>query len=238
MVGIILGNGGGSGADVSNVDATAETVLAPKVFVDSNGDEITGVIPTYTGAANLVPDGSDHPFSNIYIPANGLTVKAISLQNKTVYPSYQDQTITPDSGKYLAGVTVKGIKSVDTVPTYISSYRLELNPDQITFDRLIGVEVYLERDNSAAAANMMLAASYFSQGGIEAGDGLNSISLYSSASKLYFCDAYNEIVSTTTAWLHFLSVNSGGSIRIASGSSSQINKFNSGYTYKATLYYV
>lgn len=37
--------GDGAGVDVSGVTATAEDVLNPKVFVDSEGNEIIGTMP-------------------------------------------------------------------------------------------------------------------------------------------------------------------------------------------------
>lgn len=176
MVGIILGNGGGSGADVSNVDATAGDVLAPKIFVDSNGDEITGTVPTYTGTANLVPDGSDHPFSNIYIPANGLTVKAISLQSKTAYPSGAEQEVTADDGKYLNKAIVKAVKNKainDIVPDSTTQLTLDFG---VTINTLFGIFVfYSDTAHTSKSTLRMVAANRVAGTGVDVNFYLSSI---------------------------------------------------------------
>ena len=188
MVGIILGNGGGSGADVSNVDATAGDVLAPKIFVDSNGDEITGTIPTYSGTANLVPDGSDHPFSNIYIPANGLTVKAISLQEKTVYPSGSSQNVVPDADKYLSKVTVKQLKNKGNGLLAPDNTTTLTIPANTTINKLFGIYVHYDDSTYTSKSYSRVIASFlFKKAGIEADDVMTSVYVKASSDGSWNC---------------------------------------------------
>ncbi len=51
-----------NGTDVSGVTATASDVLSPKIFVDANGEEITGIIPS-KAAATYTPSTKDQTIS-------------------------------------------------------------------------------------------------------------------------------------------------------------------------------
>lgn len=93
--------------DVSSVTATAADVLATKVFVDANGDTVSGAMGN-NGAVSKTLDATTGNQS-YSIPAgyhNGNGKVTVVLEEKSVTPSTASQNITPTAGKVLSKVTV------------------------------------------------------------------------------------------------------------------------------------
>lgn len=104
-----LPEAGSGGVNVSGVTATAEDVIAGKVFVDSGGIETNGTMPD-NGTYNIQLSISSN---SVTIPKgkhSGNGKAYITTQSKTVSPSTSAQTILPDSGKVLSSVTVNAAK--------------------------------------------------------------------------------------------------------------------------------
>ena len=102
--------GDGAGVDVSGVTATAEDVLNPKVFVDSEGNEIIGTMPVVElGQPSLNIDSQGVITSNIIqeqgfvFSGNKSTTKQLMIQTaKNITPSSESQ-IAVTSGLYTTG---------------------------------------------------------------------------------------------------------------------------------------
>lgn len=94
--------------DVSSVTATAENVLATKVFVTSDGKVTTGTMPN-NGTVTKTIDTSTTSYT---IPAgyhSGSGKVSVTTETKSATPTKAAQTITPSSGKVLSKVTVAAI---------------------------------------------------------------------------------------------------------------------------------
>ena len=94
--------------DVTGVTATAGEVLSGAVYVNSEGEEVTGTM-TNRGAVTktLDTETTSYTISNGY--HNGSGKVSITTEEKTATPTKSEQTITPTSGKVLKKVTVNPI---------------------------------------------------------------------------------------------------------------------------------
>ena len=104
----LINKAGGGGSDTSVVTSSAADVLAGKVIVDADGNEVTGTMPN-NGAVSQTLDTSTTSYN---IPAgyhNGSGKVSIATETKTATPSTSEQTITPSSGKVLSSVTVNAM---------------------------------------------------------------------------------------------------------------------------------
>lgn len=104
---IVTGEGG---ADVSGVTATAGTVLAPEIFVNSSGVEVEGTI-TSKSAATYTPSASPHEIAAGQYLSGKQTIAAVPTEEKSATPTTSAQDITPTSGKFLSKVAVGAIPS-------------------------------------------------------------------------------------------------------------------------------
>ena len=94
--------------DVTDVTATAETVLTGKVFVDVDGTVVVGTMPN-NGAVDATLSVTD-PFYTV--PKgyhNGSGKVKIVFDEKSVTPTKSYQTVVPDTGKVLGAVEVAPI---------------------------------------------------------------------------------------------------------------------------------
>lgn len=94
--------------DVSGVTASAGDVLAGKTIVTSEGTVTPGTMPN-NGAASKTLDAATTSYT---IPAgyhNGKGSVSIVLEEKEATANYEDQEITPTSGKVLSKVTVAAL---------------------------------------------------------------------------------------------------------------------------------
>ena len=94
--------------NTSNVDATEETVLNGKTFVDSLGNEVTGTMPDI-GAVTASLNTSTTSYTVPKGYHNGSGKVSITTETKSATPTKSAQTITPTSGKVLSKVTVSAI---------------------------------------------------------------------------------------------------------------------------------
>lgn len=100
----------GLGAPLDNLTAKPEDVTAGKEFVGAAGETQTGALPVVT-AKNVVLDTAttSHTVERGRHDGHG-TVK-VKLQEKRVTPSYDQQTVEPDSGYLLRRVIVESAAS-------------------------------------------------------------------------------------------------------------------------------
>ena len=173
MVGLILGTGG-NGADLTQVTAAASDVAKGKVIVGPDGQPITGTLDTY-GVTEITPKSTAQTINGPIIIPDSLTVKAVQTQSKTVYPSRQDQTITPDSGKYLADVTVKGIKGDNgpAEPNDVTTFTINIG---VAINKLLAISLqYEDNQHSSPSVSRVIATRLFDSRGIEQGDILETV---------------------------------------------------------------
>ena len=95
--------------DVSSVTAIESDVLANKVFVTSDGKVKTGTMPN-NGTISEVLDTTNKQTYTIPVGYHdGTGSVSIVLDEKTIAPNEERQTIAPDSGKVLSQVIVEPI---------------------------------------------------------------------------------------------------------------------------------
>lgn len=112
-------NMSGGGVDTSGVTATANDVKQGKVFVNANGEEVSGNIPTVTQAtpsisvssAGLITASATQTAGYVEAGSKSATKQLTVQAAKTVTPSASSQTAVA-SGRYTTGaVTVAAIPS-------------------------------------------------------------------------------------------------------------------------------
>lgn len=101
--------------DTSAVTAAAADVLANKVFVNADGDTITGTMPS-NGAVTKTLDTSTTSYTIAKGYHSGTGKVSITTETKTATPTKSSQTIKPSTGKVLSQVTVSAIPAnyIDT----------------------------------------------------------------------------------------------------------------------------
>ena len=87
------------GADVSNVTAAVSDVRKDKIFVDSNGAEVTGSLETRTADDVTFNNGTFNMKAGIY--DTGKTINLAKKESQTYTPGTTNQVIT--IGHYLTG---------------------------------------------------------------------------------------------------------------------------------------
>lgn len=94
--------------DVSATTAAAADVLANKVFINADGETVSGAMPN-NGAVSKTLDTATTSYT---VPAgyhSGAGTVKIATETKEVTPNKAEQEITPDTGKVLSKVTVAAI---------------------------------------------------------------------------------------------------------------------------------
>lgn len=94
--------------DVSSVTAVAGEVLTGKIFVAADGQVITGTMAN-NGAVSKTLDVTTITYTIPKGYHSGTGTVKITLEEKTVTPTEETQTITPTSGKVLSKVIVNPI---------------------------------------------------------------------------------------------------------------------------------
>lgn len=94
--------------DVSSVTANAHTVLAGRIFVDANGNVVSGEMVN-NGAVNQTLDTSVQTYVVPMGFHSGSGTVKINLETKTVTPTKSTQKVTPTNGKLISQVTVNPI---------------------------------------------------------------------------------------------------------------------------------
>lgn len=90
--------------DLTSDTAEVANVEEGYVFHNKAGEKVTGTLKKPSGEITLTQNETTYDVTN-YISAK----VNISTQTKTVTPTKQPQTVTPDSGKLLSQVTVNAI---------------------------------------------------------------------------------------------------------------------------------
>ena len=108
--------------DVTSVTAVAGDVLTGKIFVDSNGEVITGTMAN-NGTVSKTLDVTTISYTIPKGMHSGTGKVQIVLETKTITPTKSVQDVTPSNGKVLSKVTVAAIpdKYVDTTGTDVTS---------------------------------------------------------------------------------------------------------------------
>ena len=164
--------------DVSNVDATAADVLVGKTIVTANGTEVEGTMPA-NGAVSKTLDATTNNQSYT-VPAgnhNGSGTVSIVLEQKSVTPTKNAQTITPTTGKVLSSVSVAAIPS---------AYQDVSNVDATAADVLAGKTIVtstgaevegaiVDRGTVAATIDGLTVLSYTIPAGKHSGSGTVSL---------------------------------------------------------------
>ena len=224
MVGLILGTGG-SGADLTQVTAVASDVAKDKVIVGPDGQPITGTLDTYD-VTEITPKSTAQIINGPIIIPDSLTVKAIQTQTKIVYPSYQDRTITPDSGKYLSGITVKGIKghSRSTEATDVITFTINIG---VAVNELLAISLqYEDYEHSSPSVSRVIAARLFDSRGIEQGDKLDSVYVKASSTASWGSSDYT---SAKYVYVDSIDYTTG---KIVLKGETTYHRFYDGYTYE------
>lgn len=94
--------------DVSSTTVTAADVLANKVFVTAEGKVTTGTMPN-NGAVNKTIDAGTRSYTIPKGYHNGQGTVSLTLQDITITPSTQSQSIKPTQGKVIYSVKVDPI---------------------------------------------------------------------------------------------------------------------------------
>ena len=107
--------GGGSNIDLSGVTAAAGDVRATKVFVDSNGNEVTGTLTDWSGAGGVTIDISNTDAVTIPAGIHSETTVRISEteRNKIIASNIKNGvTILGVTGNLQTGYTINGTERV------------------------------------------------------------------------------------------------------------------------------
>ena len=94
--------------DVTGVTAGAGDVLTGKVIVGSDGKPITGTMINNGAVAKTLTIG-EPSYTVLAGYHSGAGAVSITPQSKTATPTKSQQTISPDTGKVLSGVTIEAI---------------------------------------------------------------------------------------------------------------------------------
>lgn len=115
--------------DVSSVTATAEDVLANKVFVTSSGVVTAGTMVN-NGSVEKTLDTTTTTYTIPKGYHSGTGNISIAIEEKTATPTQEIQTVTPTTGKVLSKVTVQAIPD-----EYVSTEDANALASEILSDR-------------------------------------------------------------------------------------------------------
>lgn len=135
--------GGGGGADVSSVTATAADVLEGKTIVGTDGEIIMGEMPDQTEYP-----GEFMSFSDTYPIENGWNYECVEIPkgyhdgggriyvqqlSETITPTEEEQIFRPGTGYRYYGVKVNPIPSDYVKPVNIYQDAVTITPDQVLY---------------------------------------------------------------------------------------------------------
>lgn len=184
--------------DVSSVTASAPTVLAGRIFVDANGNVVSGEMVN-NGAVNQTLDTS----VRTYVVPSGFhsgsgTVK-INLETKGVTPTKSTQKVTPTAGKVLSEVTVAAIPDQYQNVSNVDAVAANVLAGKTIVDASGAEIVGTMTDNGAKSSTLDAGGSYTIAAGYHNGSG--KITAKDLASQTPATAAATEILSGETAWV-------------------------------------
>ena len=118
--------------DVTAVTAAAGEVLTGKIFVAANGQVITGTMAN-NGAVSKTLDVTTITYTIPKGYHSGTGTVKITLEEKTVTPTEETQTITPTSGKVLSKVIVNPIPAEYVVTEDATATSDDILDDQTAY---------------------------------------------------------------------------------------------------------
>lgn len=118
--------------DVSSVTAAAGEVLTGKIFVAADGQVITGTMAN-NGAVAKTLDVTTITYTIPKGYHSGTGTVKITLEEKTVTPTEETQTITPTSGKVLSKVIVNPIPAEYVVTEDATATSDDILDDQTAY---------------------------------------------------------------------------------------------------------
>ena len=96
--------------DVTPVTAAAGDVLANKIIVDASGKQVPGTMPN-NGSASATLDAETTSYSIAKGYHDGTGTVSVSIEQRSVTPTGEQQVVEPSDGKLLSQVTVAAIPS-------------------------------------------------------------------------------------------------------------------------------
>lgn len=96
--------------DVTPVTAAAGDVLANKIIVDASGKQVAGTMPN-NGSASATLDAETTSYAIAKGYHDGTGTVSVSIEQKSVTPTKEQQVVAPSEGKLLSQVTVAAIPS-------------------------------------------------------------------------------------------------------------------------------
>lgn len=184
--------------DVSSVNTAAGDVLTGKIYVTADGTVTTGTMVN-NGAVSKTLDVTTITYTIPKGYHSGTGKVTITLEEKSVTPTKEAQTVTPASGKVLSKVTVAAIPDAYQNVTNVDAIAKDVLTGKIIVDAT-GAEIEgTMADNGAKTATLNAGGSYTIPAGYHNGSG--KITAKDLASQTAGTAAAAEILSGETAWV-------------------------------------
>lgn len=184
--------------DVSSVNTSAGDVLTGKVYVTSDGTITTGTMVN-NGAVSKTLDVTTITYTIPKGYHSGTGKVTITLEEKSVTPTKEAQTVTPASGKVLSKVTVAPIPDAYQDVTNVDAGAKDVLAGKTIVDAT-GAEIEgTMADNGAKTATLDAGGSYTIPAGYHNGSG--KVTAKTLASQTSATAVAEEILSGETAWV-------------------------------------
>lgn len=119
-----------TGADVSGVTATAEDVLEGKVFVDADGNPVSGAIVKKTGIHKPLRHGYMYVGSNMGDQSEYIIPEGFYDGSSKVYVDHESKTVTPSKEKINVIGQQYGTDTTGYYNKFLSKVTIEPIPDE------------------------------------------------------------------------------------------------------------
>lgn len=139
--------------DTSSVTAEADEVLANRVFVNADGETVTGTMPNHAhGGGTLDTTTTSYKIAKGFY--SGLGSVNISLETKSTTPTKGAQTIVPTKGKVLSSVTVYAIPDAYQDVTGVTAAAGDVLAGKVIVDAEGAAVTGTMADNGSVSATM------------------------------------------------------------------------------------